>query len=173
MNYQYKRLDKNEITQEQFKQVLEVERSQGEDDCYSEEVMKRLFLEDEKNSNFICLDGENVVAHISYNPLSKRRNGSIYMVNLIVHPEYRRQKIAQNLIYTACRYYLNKSDNKLMSLQVDKDNEGAISLYKKVGFEIKPPICEADEDETQYIMDCTIEKLIKNLENILNTKKLP
>ncbi len=170
MQYKYKRLDKDEITQEQFKQVLEVERSQGEDDCYSEEVMKRLFLEDEKNSNFICLDGEKIVGHISYNPLSKRRNGSIYMVNLIVRPDYRRQKIAQNLIYTACKYYLNKKDNNLMSLQVDKDNESAISLYKKVGFEIKEPICEVDEDETQYIMDCTIENLIKNLENILTIK---
>ena len=48
-----------------------------------------------------------------------------------------------------------------MSLQVDKDNIPAINLYKKVGFEIREPICEADEDDEQYIMDSTITNIIK------------
>ena len=48
--YRYERLDRNEITQEQFKQVLKVERSVGEDDCYSEEVMRKLFIQDQKKT---------------------------------------------------------------------------------------------------------------------------
>lgn len=48
-----------------------------------------------------------------------------------------------------------------MSLQVDKDNNHAINLYKKVGLEIKEPICDDDIDDMQYIMDIEIKKIIK------------
>ena len=165
-NLKYIRLDKSGITQEQFKQVVEVENSTG--DGYSEEVMKRMWLEDDKNSNFVCTCENKIVGFISYNPLSKRRNGSIYMVNLTVLPEYRRLGIAQNLIYTGCKYYTSENNNLPMSLQVDKDNIPAINLYKKVGFEVVDPICEVDEDDEQYIMEANISKLIKNIQEILN-----
>ena len=156
----YSRLDRKKITEEQFKQVLEIERCEGEDDAYSEEVMRELLIEDEKNSNFVCFDDDKIVGYISYNPKSKRRNGSIYIISLVVLPEYRRLGIAKNLIYTACKYYENKGLGEIMSLQVDKDNVPAINLYKKVGFEIKEPICEADEDDEQYIMAQEISKLL-------------
>ena len=55
-----------------------------------------------------------------------------------------------------------------MSVSVDKDNIPAINLYKKVGFEIKDPICEVDEDDEQYIMDAKIPYLIERIKNILN-----
>ena len=156
----YERLDRKVITEEQFKQVLEIERCEGEDEAYSEEVMKELLIEDEKISNFVCFDDDKIVGYISYNPKSKRRNGSIYIISLVILPQYRRLGIAQNLIYTACKYYENKGLGEIMSLQVDKDNVPAINLYKKVGFEIKEPICEADEDEEQYIMAQDISKLL-------------
>lgn len=162
----YERLDKKDITEEQFKQVMDVENSTGSG--YSEEAMRMMWLEDEKNSNFVCKDNDKIVAIISFNPLSKRRNGSIYMVNLTVYPEHRRLGIAQNLIFAACKYY--ESNNLPMSLQVDKDNIPAINLYKKVGFEIKDPICEADEDEEQYIMESSIPELIKNIEQLSSKK---
>ena len=90
------------------------------------------------------------------------------MVNLTVHPEYRKAGIAQNLIYTACKYYEKENNNLPMSLQVDKDNIPAINLYKKVGFKIEEPICEADEDDEQYIMEADIEELVKNIQKIQN-----
>lgn len=145
---------------------MEVENSN--DGGYSEEVMRELWIEDKKNSNFVCYDNDRIVAHISYNPKSKRRNGSIFMINLTVLPQYRKLGIAQNLIYTACKYYENKEYGLLMSVSVDKDNIPAINLYKKVGFEIKDPICEVDEDDEQYIMDAKIPYLIERIKNILN-----
>jgi ribosomal protein S18 acetylase RimI-like enzyme len=166
--FKYVRLDRKDITEEQFKQIMEVENSTG--NGYSEDVMRSIWLEDEKDSNFVCFDGDKIVGHISFNPLSKRRNGSIYMVNLTVLPSYRRKGIALNLIYTACKYYENKGLREIMSLQVDLDNDPAIKLYKKAGFEIREPICEADEDDEQYIMDSTISNLIKTLEDKLNNK---
>lgn len=161
MKLRYERLDREDITEEQFKQVLDVEMSEGEDDCYTVEQMKDLFIEDKKNSNFVCFDEDKIVGYISYNPKSKRRNGSIYIISLVVLPKYRRLGIAKNLIYTACKYYENKGLGEIMSLQVDKDNVPAINLYKKVGFEIKDPICEADYDDDQYIMASNINELIR------------
>lgn len=159
--YIFKRLDRLEITEEQFKQVLKVERSDGEDDCYSEEIMRELFFKDIKNDNFVCCDDDKIIGYISLNPKSKRRNGCAYIISLVVMPEYRRKGLAQNLIFFAAKHYKEKENPLLMSLQVDKDNYPAINLYKKVGFEIKEPICELDIDEEQYIMDIEIKKLVK------------
>lgn len=164
---EFKRLDKLEITEEQFRQIMEVENSTNTG--YSEEIMKNIWLEDEKDDNFVCIKNDRIVAHISFNPKSMRRNGSIYMVNLTVLDECRKQGIAQNLIYAACVYYKNKGVEKLMSLQVDKDNLPALNLYKKVGYEIKDPVCEADEDDEQYVMDSSIDNIIKTIE--CNIKK--
>ena len=169
-NFEYKRLDQNEITEEQFKQVLKVEQSEGEDNSYPVEVMKELLINDKKNSNFVCVDNDKIVGYISYNPLSKRRNGSIYIISLVVLPEYRKKGIGKNLIYTACKYYENKGFGEIMSLQVDKENIPAINLYKKLGFEILDPICEADEDDEQYIMAVKMSTIIKNFEKTLNKK---
>jgi len=164
----YERIDRKDITEEQFKQVLKVERSEGEENCYSEEVMREIFIEDQKDDNFVCSYRDEIVAYISYNPKSQRRKGSIYIINLVVSPEHRKKGIAQNLIYTACKYYQSKGNCLPMSLQVDKDNIPAINLYKKVGFEIKEPICEADEDDEQYIMEADISDLIRIIEKISN-----
>ena len=167
-NFKYKSLDQNEITEEQFEQVLKVEQCEGEDDSYSVEVMRELFIKDKKNSNFVCIDNDKIVVYIAYNPLSKRRNGSIYIISLVVLPEYRKMGIAQNLIYTACKYYNNQEFGEIMSLHVDEDNIPAINLYKKMGFEIVEPICSADEDDEQYIMATKMSTIIKNFEKTLN-----
>ena len=121
--------------------------------------MRELFIKDEKEDNFVCFDKDKIVAYISLNPKSKRRNGSAYIISLVVLPSYRRQGIANNLIRCAARYYKEKGNPLLISLQVDKDNYPAINLYKKVGFEIREPICEVDMDDEQYIMDAEIKKL--------------
>ena len=168
--FEYKRLDQHEITEEQFKQVLKVEQSEGEDDSFPVEAMKELLINDHKNFNFVCTYNDEIVGYISYNPSSKRRNGSIYIISLVVLPEYRKQGIAMNLIYTACKYYENKGYGEIMSLQVDKDNVRALNLHKKLGFEIVEPICDSDEDEEQYIMVSKISQIIENYKRTLSRK---
>lgn len=158
------KVDRNKITETEFKQILEVERSEGLEDAYSEEVMREILINDPKDDNFVCSHNGKIVGYISYNPNSKRREGSTYIISLVVIPEYRRQGIAQELIYSASKYYLEKGEPKIMSLQVDKDNYPAINLYKKVGFEIVEPICELDEDDDQYIMAAEVTKIINTLE---------
>ena len=164
----YKKLDKKDVTEELFDQIMAVENSTGSG--YDEEIMREIWITRDNNDNFVCMDGQKIVAHISYNPKSKRRNGSIYMVNLTVLPEYRKRGIAQNLIYTATNYYIDNGYTLLTSVSVDKDNIPAVNLYQKVGFKIKEPICEADEDDEQYIMDSTLLNIKQTLEKILNKK---
>ena len=160
----YFRLDRSEVTEDLFKQIVAAESEDG----YTEEQLRCLWIEDEKDDNFVCMDNDKIVANISYNPLSKRRNGSIYMVNLSVLPEYRRQGIAIELINTATEYYLSKGQTLKMSTSVDKDNLPALKLYQKVGFEIKEPVCELDEDDKQFILDADLELIKNKIENIKN-----
>ena len=166
--FSYIKLLQTKITEQQFQEVMEVENSTGSG--YAEEEMREIWVNGNKNDNFVCLHNEKIVAHISYNPQSKRRNGSIFMVNLTVSPEYRKQGIAQGLILEACKYYIGCGNSLSMSTSVDKDNLPAINLYKKVGFEIMDPICEADEDGEQYILAAPIEILNKKMENLKNEK---
>ncbi len=164
-NYQYIKIDQSNITQQQFDQVMAVENSSP--NGYSVDIMKEIWVTGDKNDNFVCVDGDKIVAHITYNPQSRRRNGSIYMVNLTVLPEYKQQSIATNLILCAVEYYIQQGAILPMSTSVDKDNIPAINLYKKVGFEIKEPICDLDQDDEQYIMDADLTAI---KQTILNKK---
>lgn len=169
--FRYEQLKQETVTAEQFKQVLEVEFSGNEP--YPAEVIKQIYVEDKKDVNFVCVDNSTnkIIAHIATNPQSKRRNGSVFVVNLIVSPNYRRLGVAQNLIYTACKHYLAQGETKVMSISVDKINQPAINLYKKVGFEIKDPICPADEDDEQYILAAEMPTLVKTIEALNKGKE--
>ena len=162
--FTYIKILQSEITEEQFKQVMEVENST--DSGYSEDEMRYLWVNGNKNDNFVCMDNDKIVAHITYNPTSKRRNGSVYMVNLTVLPEYRKQGIAQNLIREACNYYITQGNTLPMSTSVDKTNQPAINLYKKCGFEIKDPVCELDEDDEQLILEAPTVTILKTINKL-------
>ena len=161
--YRYVKLEEREVSDALFKQIMEVENSTGSG--YEENIMRELFITGHKNDNFVCFDEDKIVAHITFNPKSKRRNGSIFMVNLTVLPEYRKQGIAKTLIKTATDYYKTKGYTLPMSTSVDRDNISAVNLYKRVGFEIKQPITEVEieDDDEQYIMDANLEDLCLDL----------
>ena len=138
---------------------------------YSEDVMRELWLNGKLNDNFVCLSNDRIVAHITFNPQSKRRNGSIYMTNLTVLPEYRRMGIAQSLIGEAVEYYTCNGFALPMSLHVDKSNIPALKLYQKVGYKIKDTICEFDSDKDQYIMEASPQKLKDKIKSIKSEKQ--
>lgn len=165
--YTYKKLLQSQVTDELFEQICFVENSSQEG--YSTEVLKEIWLTGDKNDNFVCLDNGKIVAHISFNPFSNRRNGSIFMVNLTVLPEYRKQGIAQNLILEACKYYIKNNQTLSMSTSVDKVNTPAVNLYQKVGYEIKEPICELDKDDEQYILEGSLKTIKQKIESFDKT----
>lgn len=171
-NLTYIKLEQNDVTPEQFHQILAVEQAEGAENGYSKEIVKEIYVSDTKYVNFACVDTttNQIVAHIATNPQSKRRNGSVYVVNLVVSPEYRRLGIAQNLLFTATQHYATLGTTLPISITVDKDNLPAINLYKKVGFEIVEPICSADEDDEQYILVSSLENLHNKMKSLNNSK---
>lgn len=44
-----------------------------------------------------------------------------------------------------------------------KDNISAITLYKKLGFQEQEPINQIEEDDTQYIMESTLDEVYRNI----------
>ena len=145
------KVDSDHIDDGLFDQIVKVE-SDGNEDGYSVETLKDIWMES-KNDNFVCIIHGNVIGHISFNPFSLRRNGSVYCINLVVSPNYRRKGVALKLIKAGCEYYLNRKCTLPISLSVDKDNFPAIMLYQKIGFEIKEPMNDIEIDDTQYIME--------------------
>ncbi len=55
------------------------------------------------------------------------------MMNVAVHPDYRRGGIGEALVSGLCRE-LKKAGNTCLSLEVRASNDSAIGLYEKLGF---------------------------------------
>ena len=161
---EYKQILQSDVDEKLFADIMKVESAR--DTGYSEDAMRMLWQTSGINVNFVCTLNDRIIGHISFNPNSKRRNGSIYMVNLTIDPAFVRRGFAQNLILESCKYFINQGETKLMSLHVDKDNQPAVNLYHKVGFENREPICEADEDDEQFIMDNNLQTIKYTIENL-------
>jgi len=78
------------------------------------------------------------------------KNAKILM--LAIKKEYRRQKIATNLIKKLITEMLS-NNIKIINLEVRTNNKTAISFYQKHGFKIEEKICGFYKDnEDAYIM---------------------
>ena len=60
--------------------------------------------------------------------------GESDMMNVAVHPDFRRQGIGQMLV-TALGDELKKAGNRCLTLEVRASNAPAIAMYQKLGFE--------------------------------------
>ena len=77
----------------------------------------------------VALDGETVVGYVG----SQSVLGESDMMNVAVHPDYRRQGIAEKLVNELAAA-LKKRGNHCLSLEVRASNEPAQKLYEKLGF---------------------------------------
>ena len=78
----------------------------------------------------VALDGERVVGYIG----SQSSADETDVMNVAVHPDYRRRGIAESLIDILIRELKNRGSHALM-LEVRDSNEPAIALYEKLGFQ--------------------------------------
>lgn len=78
---------------------------------------------------FVALDDEKVVGYVG----SQTVLGETDMMNIAVHPDYRKRGIATNLILSLIRELTDFGSHSLM-LEVRVSNETAISVYKKLDF---------------------------------------
>ena len=63
------------------------------------------------------------------------REGEFYISNIAVYPEFRGMGLGTELMLHIEKNAIKKK-NKSLSLDVEVQNEGAINLYKKLGFKI-------------------------------------
>ncbi len=81
------------------------------------------------------------------------------ILNIVVHPTCRNQKIARTLIYAAVNYALEHNCRYAL-LEVNVSNSIALNLYKKLGFTILCVRYEYYEDFTDaYFMEIVLSKM--------------
>ena len=78
----------------------------------------------------VALDSERVVGYIG----SQSSADETDVMNVAVHPDYRRRGIAESLIESLIRELKNRGSHALM-LEVRDSNAPAIALYEKLGFQ--------------------------------------
>ena len=77
----------------------------------------------------VALDGDRLVGYVG----SQSVLGETDMMNIAVHPDYRRQGIAEKLVLSLVDA-LKAKGNYCLTLEVRASNEPAKALYGKLGF---------------------------------------
>lgn len=77
----------------------------------------------------VAVDGDKVVGHVGSQTVMDEAD----MMNIAVHPQFRRQKIAEKLVLQLIQM-LNERQAKSLTLEVRVSNQPAICLYEKLGF---------------------------------------
>ena len=132
------------ITQEQFEQIYNVEIN-SDGSPYEKEELKDTVCH-LGNDNFLCFNNNDVIGFATLNPNSKRLNGSIYLINISVHKDAQRQGVGSKIIEFIFNYYKSINNNSQFALHVEKSNVKAFNLYRKYGFSI------IEEDNDDYLM---------------------
>lgn len=77
----------------------------------------------------VALEGETVAGYVG----SQTVLGESDMMNIAVHPDFRRQGIAEALV-DALMTELHEQGSRCLTLEVRASNEPAKQLYRKLGF---------------------------------------
>ncbi len=77
----------------------------------------------------VALEGETVAGYVG----SQTVLGESDMMNIAVHPDFRRQGIAEALV-DALMTELHEQGSRCLTLEVRASNESAKQLYRKLGF---------------------------------------
>ena len=78
----------------------------------------------------VAVEGEKVAGYVG----SQSVMGESDMMNVAVHPDFRRQGIGERLILELIDQLENRGNHSL-TLEVRASNVSAIALYRKLGFE--------------------------------------
>ncbi|MBE7082260.1 MAG: GNAT family N-acetyltransferase [Clostridiales bacterium] len=160
MNLKYIDVNYKTISDELFEQIYTVEQSSTYEP-YEKDILNQIVMF-ENNTTFLCLDGEKVVAHATFNSETKKYDNSIYMSNIVTLPNYQGLGIAKQIILNACNFFENNQKD-IISLQVDNENIIAYNFYKKLGFVNVEEL--SDKEESFMIIQKQILKqnIVKSL----------
>lgn len=127
--YQFKRITMDSITDSQFDQIVSIAAT-ASPDPFTPEMLKDCI---HNLYTVVCLDRETVIGYAVVNPNSKKYlGGSLYVVDISVSTEHRRQGIGEKMLQTAFNAF---PECHKLSLDVEKENIGAVALYRKMGFQ--------------------------------------
>ena len=128
-------------------QVAELEKRCFSDPWSEKSVASE--LENDLACWLVALDGETVAGYVG----SQTELGETDMMNIAVHPDYRRKGIAQALV-NALVDTLKSQGSRCLTLEVRASNEPAQKLYEKLGFSLigKRPKYYHNPKEDAYIL---------------------
>lgn len=115
---------------------------------------------------YAAMEGEQILGFITLQPYTRYAGGGLYITNLNVAPEYRRQGLGRKLIFNACCRYLDSHRGKNVVLDVAKTNTAAIGLYRRLGFQ------ETDIPSRNGNTDMVMEQSLRALLGVLSTPRL-
>ena len=87
--------------------------------------------------SFVALIDEQIVGHSGIKTESNPRRKHVAEIGMIVHEEYRKKGVGKALLGAMIEMSDRWLSIKRIELEVYTDNEAAISLYQKFGFEIE------------------------------------
>ena len=166
MERRFEKLDPAKLTEAQFGQMIEIERHTNGIEPYTLDMLRDCV---EHLANFVCLEGDAVRGFLTMNVSSRYYPKSLYVVNIGVHPDCRRQGIAQELLHQASQFYLAEFGDKQISLDVMKTNR-AMALYQKLGFQLTD--IPSKNGDTDVVMAMPLAQLHRNLEQMHKDDRL-
>ena len=121
------------VKKEDFEQVYQIEQTCFKDP-YPRKHLEYEFFENPINIILVAEVDDKIVGFIDFMVTFN----SATIVQIAVVPEYRKQKIATNLLNEMENCFPKDLDDVVenVTLEVRKSNEAAINLYKKDGYEI-------------------------------------
>ena len=115
------------MTADHVSQVAELEKI-----CFSDPWSEKSVASELTNPLslwLVAVEGDRVAGYVG----SQSVMGESDMMNVAVHPDFRRQGVAEKLVLELVAA-LAKNDNHCLTLEVRASNAPAISLYEKLGF---------------------------------------
>ena len=116
------------MTQAHVSQIAQIENM-----CFSDPWSEKSIASELENALsfwLVALDGDVVAGYVG----SQSVLGETDMMNVAVHPDYRRRGIGRQLIGALILELKNRGNRSLM-LEVRASNEPAKALYAELGFE--------------------------------------
>ena len=115
------------MTADHVSQVAELEKI-----CFSDPWSEKSIASELTNPLsfwLVAVEGDKVAGYVG----SQSVMGESDMMNVAVHPDFRRKGVAELLVRELVAA-LAKKDNHCLTLEVRASNVSAISLYEKLGF---------------------------------------
>ena len=116
------------MTEDHVPQIAEMEKL-----CFSDPWSEKSVASELNNRLslwLVALDGERVAGYVGSQSVLDEAD----MMNIAVHPDYRRQGIGRDLVLALAEALQKKGIRGLM-LEVRQSNAPAIALYEQLGFQ--------------------------------------